>query len=409
MSPFQMLRVALSALLRNKTRSFLTVLGIVIGVAAVIAMVGVGQGAKAQVEASYEAMGTNMLVIQPGSMSSGGARGGAGSRSSLTWDDLQALRREISSVRYAVAQLRANAMVVSANANWTTSVTGTSEEFFAMRNWPVEAGSLFLDSDVRSGAKVAVLGRTVAEELFGTSEEAVGQLIRIRNVPFQVVGVLSSKGQSANGQDNDDAVIVPQTAFQAKIQGGLGRYLQGGIWLSVATPEDLEPAQEQIASLLRDRHRLGEEREDDFSLRNLTEMANARQEGTKTMTMLLASIASVSLLVGGIGVMNIMLVSVTERTREIGLRMAIGAKPRDVLAQFLAEAVVLSILGGLIGTLLGGGVALFLGQQFGWPILIQPGIVALAVAFSGLVGVGFGMYPARKAALLNPIEALRYE
>lgn len=409
MNPLQLLRVALGALLRNKTRSFLTVLGIVIGVGAVIAMVGVGQGAKAQVEASYDAMGTNMLVVQPGSVSTGGARGGSGSRSSLTWEDLRAIRREIPSVRYAVAQLRSNSMVASPQANWTTSVTGTSEDFFAMRTWDIAAGARFLDSDVTSGAKVAVLGQTVALELFGAVEDAVGQTIRIRNVPFQVVGVLASKGQSANGQDNDDAVFVPQTAFQAKIQGGLGQYIRGGIWISVATPEDLEPAQEQIASLLRERHRLGDDAEDDFSLRNLTEMANARQEGTRTMTMLLASIASVSLLVGGIGVMNIMLVSVTERTREIGLRMAIGAKPRDVLAQFLVEAVALSVLGGLIGTALGVGVAFFLGQQFGWPILIQPGIVAVAVAFSGLVGVGFGMYPARKAALLNPIEALRYE
>ncbi|HEY9856568.1 MAG TPA: ABC transporter permease [Stenomitos sp.] len=409
MNAFQMLRVALGALLRNKTRSFLTVLGIVIGVAAVIAMVGVGQGAKAQVEASYEAMGTNMLVIMPGSSMNGGVRGGSGSMPTLTWDDLQAIRQEIASVRYAVAQLRANAMVASANANWTTSVTGTAPDFFAMRNWSIGAGSLFLDSDVTSGAKVAVLGQTVAEELFGSAEAAVGQPIRIRNVPFQVVGVLASKGQSANGQDNDDAVFVPQTAFQAKLQRGLNRFLSGGIWVSLASEADLEPGQEQIAALLRERHRLGDDQEEDFSIRNLTEMANARQEGTKTMTMLLASIASVSLLVGGIGVMNIMLVSVTERTREIGLRMAIGAKPRDVLAQFLTEAIVLSLMGGLIGTALGVGVALLLGQQFGWPILIQPAIVAVAVAFSGLVGVGFGLYPARKAALLNPIEALRYE
>lgn len=327
----------------------------------------------------------------------------------LTWDDLRAIREEVPTVRAAAANLRTAAQVLSEDQNWTTSVQGTSPAFFAIRNWPAAKGELFTESDVEGRNKVVVLGATVAEKLFGAGSNPVGQVVRIKNVPFQVVGVLATKGQSPMGQDYDDCAIVPETVFQASIQGGLQSFINGAIVVSATSPETLARAQRQITDLLRDRHHLVEGTDDDFSIRNLTEMASMQQQGTETLTLLLASIAAVSLLVGGIGVMNIMLVSVTERTREIGLRMAIGAKPRDILAQFLVEALTLSIAGGILGVLLGLYAAESLATRFGWPLLIRPEIVAVAVGFSALVGVGFGMYPATKAARLDPIEALRYE
>ncbi len=409
MNPLRTIRVAVRALLRNKLRSVLTTLGIIIGVFAVIAMVAIGEGAKARVEASFAAMGSNLLIIQTGSTNRGGAFGGFGTKPTLTWDDLRAIRSEIPTVRYAVASLRTSAQIQSEMQNWSTSVTGSSPEIFELRNWPMARGVSFTQSDLDGGNKVAVLGQTVVDKLYGPNSDPVGQTIIIKNIPFQVVGVLGKKGQSASGQDNDDAVFVPQTTFGAKIQGGLKKYIQGVILVSATAPETTLKAQTQITALLRDRHHIQPGQEDDFQIRNLTEVANSMAAGAATLTALLASVAAVSLLVGGIGIMNIMLVSVTERTREIGLRMAVGAKPIHILAQFLVESLTLSMAGGVAGVLLALGTARQLAARFDWPVVFRPDIILLAVGFSALVGVVFGLYPARKASRLDPIEALRYE
>jgi putative ABC transport system permease protein len=409
MNPLQTLRVAMRALMRNTLRSFLTALGIVIGVGAVIAMVAIGEGAKARVEEAFASMGSNLLVIMSGSTRAGGAFGGFGSLPTLTWDDLEAMRSELTSVRAAAAVLQASTPLASEDQNWTTNVVGTSPDYFIARNWPIAQGQNFGDSDVESGNKVVVLGETVVNQLYGHSSDPLGRVVRIRNVPFTVVGVLSTKGQSPMGQDYDDSAFVPQSTFQAKIRGGLQKFVAGTIFVSSYSNEESARAAAQISNLLRERHHIGNDEEDDFSLRSLAELAAAQQEGTKTLTTLLASIAAVSLLVGGIGIMNIMLVSVTERTREIGLRMAIGAKPRNILAQFLVEALVLSLAGGLVGVALGLFAAKQLAARFDWPLLIRADIIVIAVAFSGAVGVVFGLYPARKASLLDPIDALRFE
>jgi len=409
MNPLLTLRIAMRALLRNKMRSFLTTLGIIIGVAAVIAMVAIGEGAKAQVEKAFAAMGTSLLIVMPGSTTSGGTRGGFGSQPTLTWDDLKAIQTEIPSVRSAAPQLRSTAQIVSEDQNWSTQVQGTTPEYFDIRTWTAASGTILTQSDVEGGTKVIVLGQTVAKQLFGPSSDPVGQMVRIKNTPFQVVGVLTAKGQSPTGQDYDDGAFVPVTTFQSKIQGGLQKYLSGTIFVSAVSSSDTTRAQNAVTALLRDRHHIQQAADDDFSIRNLTEIAGAQQEGTKTMTTLLASIALVSLLVGGIGIMNIMLVSVTERTREIGVRMAVGAKPHHILAQFLVEALTLSVMGGLLGVAIGIAGGGQLAARFGWPILVRPDIVVISVAFSALVGVGFGLYPARKASRLDPIEALRYE
>jgi putative ABC transport system permease protein len=406
--PLETFRVALRALLRNKMRSFLTVLGIIIGVGAVIAMVAIGEGAKAQVEASFASMGSNLLIVMSGSTQSGGARGGFGSMPTLTWDDLAAIRREAPAVKYAAAQLRSNAQLMSDDQNWATQVSGTSPEYFEIRNWKVERGRGLLDSDLESSSKVVVLGQTVVDKLYG-AVDPIGQTVRIKNIPFEVVGVLERKGQSTMGQDYDDCAFVPQTTFGTKIQGGLQKYLAGTIFLGATSADATQRAETQVSDLLRDRHHLAPGADDDFSIRNLTEMANAQAEGTRTLTTLLASIAGVSLLVGGIGIMNIMLVSVTERTREIGVRMAVGATPTDILLQFLVEALTLAVAGGMAGVALGVFSAGRLAARFGWPTLIRPDVALIAVGFSGLVGVVFGLYPARKASRLDPIEALRFE
>ena len=409
MSFLAILRVASRALLRNRMRSFLTTLGIIIGVAAVIAMVAIGEGAKARVEQSFSAMGTSLLIVMPGSTTAGGVRGGFGSMPTLTWDDLRAIQNEVSSVHLAAPSLRSVAQVAYEDQNWSTSITGTTPEYFEIRSWDMAKGSSFTQSDVDGGTKVAVLGQTVVDRVFGATADPVGQVVRIRNIPFQVVAVMARKGQSPNGQDYDDAVVIPVSTFQTKIQGGLQKYLNGAIMISAISPDATARAERDVTDLLRDRHHIQPGADDDFSIRNLTEIASAQQEGTRTLTLLLSSIAAVSLLVGGIGIMNIMLVSVTERTREIGLRMAVGAKPKDILSQFLVEALTLSVAGGLFGVALGIGVAQYLGKQFDWPMLIRPGIVLLSVGFSAFVGIAFGLYPARKASLLDPIEALRYE
>ena len=409
MNPFQVLRVAIRALLRNKLRSFLTTLGVIIGVAAVIAMVAIGEGAKARVADAFASMGSNILIVLSGSTTTGGTRGGFGSLPTLTWDDLKAIRTECSAVRYATPQLRGSASVISEDQNWGTTIYGISPEFFAIKDWPVANGTSISQSDIEGGTKVVVLGQTVVEKLYGPSADPVGQTVRIKNFPFQVIGVAERKGQSVTGQDQDDVAFMPYSTFQAKIQGGLQKFVPGMVMVSANSSDDTVRAERQMTNLLRDRHHVPIGGDDDFSIRNLTEMMTAQQEGLNTITSLLASIALVSLLVGGIGIMNIMLVSVTERTREIGIRMAVGARPRDVLAQFLVEALTLSCFGGIVGVLLGLLFANLLASHFSWPVLIRPDIIVIAVSFSGLVGVVFGLYPALKASRLDPIDALRFE
>jgi putative ABC transport system permease protein len=409
MNLLQTLPVAVRALLRNKTRSFLTTLGVVIGVASVISMVAIGEGAKAGVEKVFSSMGTNLLMVMSGSTTSGGVMGGFGSMPTLTWDDLAAIRTEVPSVRTAAPQLNTRASIVGEEANWNTQITGTTPDYFGIRSWTLGKGSLLTESDIETGNKVIVLGQTVADKLFGPNVEAIGQTVRIRAIPFIVVGVLSPKGQSPMGQDYDDAAFIPVSTFQAKIQGGLQKFIAGIIVVSAVAPADTSRAQRAIAGLLRDRHHLSTGGDDDFSIRNLAEIAAAQQQGTQTLTSLLAAIAIVSLLVGGIGIMNIMLVSVTERTREIGVRMAVGAKPWHILAQFLVEAVSLSMMGGLVGVGLGTAVASALAQKLGWSLVLRPDIAIVAVGFSAFVGIAFGLYPAQKASQLDPIDALRYE
>jgi putative ABC transport system permease protein len=402
------LSVALEALRVNKLRSFLTMLGVIIGVGAVIAMTAIGAGASARVKATFEQMGSNMIVVRSGSSQQGGARGGAGSQPTLTWSDLDAIRG-LPSVRLAAPQLQRSAQVMGDGQNWATSVQGSTPELFEIRNWRVAEGRFFDEDDDRAGAKVAVVGSTVAQNLFGPYASPVGQVIRVGSVPFEVVGVAATKGQTGFGQDQDDVVFVPARTFRAKLQGGLQQFIAGAIVVSASSAESASRAQAEIEELLRARHRIAQGAGDDFNVRNLSDIAAAQQEGARTMTSLLAGIALVSLVVGGIGIMNIMLVSVTERTREIGLRMAVGAKPRSILVQFLVEAVALSVAGGILGTALGLGAATWLVARFGWPMLVQPQVIAVAVAFSGIVGVAFGMWPALKASRLDPIQALRYE
>jgi putative ABC transport system permease protein len=409
MNPLVTLLIAVRALLRNKLRSFLTTLGVVIGVGAVIAMVAIGEGAKANVAAQFAAMGTDLLIVTSGSSSSGGARGGSGSAPTITWEDVKAIGSQLKSVRYVAPNLRSSAQLVSEEQNWSTNVTGTNAEYFTIRNWPAMRGHVLSPGDVETGTKVVVLGKTTAEKLFGPDTDPIGQIVRIKNTPFEVVGIAAAKGQSPQGQDYDDAAFVPYTTFQAKIQGGLSKFVSGSLFVGADPSLGTTTAQREITELLRERHQIRRGGDDDFSIRNLAEMASAQEEGTKTMTTLLASIAAVSLLVGGIGIMNIMLVSVTERTREIGVRMAVGAKPRHILAQFLVESLTLSLLGGLLGVALGTLAARQLASSFGWTMLIRPDVVVVAVGFSALVGVVFGLYPAHKASRLDPIQALRFE
>ena len=409
MNPLQIVLVAMRALLRNKLRSFLTTLGIIIGVGAVIAMTAIGAGAKARVEKTFESMGSRMLNVRSGSSRTGGMRGGAGSQPTLTWEDLRAIQEQVPTVERAAPLLQTRALAQAEGQNWTTQVHGTTPDYFTIRNWDAERGELLGEQEHATGAKVAVVGKTVVENLFGPYADPLGTIIRLNNVPFEIIGVAESKGQSPWGSDNDDVVFVPSTTFRAKLQGDLHQFINGSIQVSAVSKGKTDEAQAQIEELLRRQHRIREGDADDFQVRNLAEMAQGQTEGAETMNSLLAGIALVSLLVGGIGIMNIMLVSVTERTREIGLRMAIGATPRNILVQFMVEAIALSVLGGLLGVGAGLGAAQYLSSKFEWPMLVQPDVIAIAVVFSAVVGIGFGLYPAYKASRLDPIQALRYE
>ncbi|MBI4529185.1 MAG: ABC transporter permease [Deltaproteobacteria bacterium] len=398
-------RIALRALGRNKLRSFLTMLGIIIGVGAVIAMVSIGEGAKALVRQQIAGLGTNVLVILPGTVTLGGARTGSGGIQTLVDSDARAIMQEIPSVSLASPSLRQVQQVIASDQNWSTVVQGVAPEFQQIRGWQVEDGRFISQADVDSTAKVALVGQTVAYNLFG-NESPIDSIIRIKKIPFRVIGVLGTKGQTGMGTDQDDVVMIPYTTMQKRIMGI--SHLQQ-IVVSAVSAEKTQEAQQQIAALLRQRHRIQPGRDDDFNIRNLSDIAEAASNSATVMAILLGSIASVSLLVGGIGIMNIMLVSVTERTREIGIRMAVGARSRDIMLQFLVEAVVMAACGGGVGILLGIGSSTLLSYFARWPTLINPFIVAVAFLFSGAVGVFFGFYPAKKAANLDPIEALRYE
>ncbi len=399
------LRIAWRALSRNKMRSALTMLGIIIGVGAVIAMVGVGQGAQQKVQQQISAMGSNLLFISSGTVNKGGLHLGWGQTKTLVYDDMKAIMREVPTVAAAAPGAGSSAQIVYENQNWFTRITGTEPQYFQIRDWPMAGGSSFTEDDVQHDANVAVIGDTVRQNLFGTTDP-VGKTIRIGNLPFQVVGVLIAKGQSGMGQDQDDTVVVPITTLQKKITGQ--DWLQFIMASAVSQPASYA-AQQQITALLRDRHRIRPGQDDDFFVRNLADIAELADQSSRVMTLLLASIAGVSLIVGGIGIMNIMLVSVTERTREIGIRIAIGATESDVQRQFLSESVVLSLIGGTVGILFGVGSSLIITNVLGWPVLISPMAIVAAVVFSMAVGIFFGFYPARKAARLDPIEALRFE
>jgi putative ABC transport system permease protein len=401
----QILRVAYRALTRNKMRSSLTMLGIIIGVGAVIAMVGIGQGAKRMIDSQISSLGDNLLTVFSGSHSHGGVRGGAGSSVDLTADDAQAILDYCPAVAKVSPMVRTGAQVVAGNLNWATSVEGYGPDFLSIRSWPLSSGSFFTDQDVRGATKVCVLGETVVDELFA-GQDPVGEIVRINKLPFRVIGVLSSKGQNAFGRDQDDLVIVPYTTAQKKLIGIT--HIQS-IMVSAKDRTMMDAAEEQITALLRQRHKILPGQDDDFTVRSQLDIASVAGSTSGVMTILLGAIASVSLIVGGIGIMNIMLVSVTERTREIGLRMAVGAKGRDILVQFLVEAVVLCLSGGIIGILLGAGSSEVISGVLHWPVYISIPAVALAFFFAAFVGIFFGFYPARKASLLDPIEALRYE
>jgi len=403
-------RIAVRALRVNKLRSALTMLGIIIGVGAVIAMVAVGSGAQARVAEQIQSLGSNLIIILSGSTTSGGIRMGHGSQLTITEEDAWAIQREVPSVQVAAPSMRGTGQVVYGNLNWSTVIQGATPEYFEARQWSLATGEPFTQVDVEGATKVALVGQTVARNLFGDSDP-IGQLIRIKKVPFSVVGVLDRKGQNTWGQDQDDTILIPLSTAKKKVLGVSQANARsvGAISVKIREAGQMKEAEEQIRELLRQRHRLQSYQDDDFWLRNLSEVLQAQEESSRVLTLLLAAIASVSLLVGGIGIMNIMLVSVTERTREIGLRMAVGARARDILTQFLVEAITLSLIGGAIGIAMGLAGSYAIAYFAEWHTLIDPQAVVLAFGFSAAVGVFFGFYPARKASRLDPIEALRYE
>jgi putative ABC transport system permease protein len=400
-----LIKVAVDSILKNKMRTLLTMLGIVIGVAAVIVMMAVGQGAQSRIAEQIRNLGTNMIIIMPGTSQQGGVSQGAGTFNRLTIEDAEKLKREGLLFAAVSPVIFSRAQAIGGAGNWRTFINGVDMDYFTIRDWQAADGALFSDADIRAMRKVALLGSTVASNLFPAGD-AVGQQVQLRNVPFTIVGVLAQKGQTAGGADQDDVIIVPYTTAQTRLSGW---QRIGQILVSTYSPAEIPAAQEEIRAIMRESHRLGADDDDDFTIRNQDELTATASGTTKVMSWLLAAIASISLLVGGIGIMNIMLVSVTERTREIGIRLAIGARGSDVLTQFLVESVVISVLGGLIGVVVGYAGAALLGHLTGWNTETPPGTALIAVGFSAAVGVFFGFYPARRAASLDPIQALRYE
>lgn len=404
------LSIALQALKVNKLRSGLTMLGIIIGVAAVIVMIAVGSGAQARVKEQIAGLGSNLMILWAGSVTTAGVRGGSGTAQTLVEDDAWAVMNEIPEIQVAAPTQRGSGQIVWGNANWLASIVGTTPEYFEARDWGLVNGRLFEAGEMSGAGKVAIIGQTVARELFGDGDP-VDQIIRVRGVPFTVIGLLERKGQSMMGQDQDDIVIIPLTTARNKIfgalQGRIGRV--SSIFIKAKDGVDMKEAEDKVRVLLRQRHKLSGNTPDDFSLRNLTEILQAQEAASKVMAILLAAVASVSLLVGGIGIMNIMLVSVTERTREIGLRLAVGARSKDILSQFLVEAITLSTIGGVLGILLGGLGTWLVAELAEWPVQLSVVSIILAVGFSAVIGIFFGYYPARKASSMQPIQALRYE
>jgi len=401
-------KISLRALRVNKMRSALTMLGIIIGVGAVITMLAVGTGASERISEQMASIGSNLLIVMPGSSTSGGLRMGSGTQSTLTQDDAEAIARECPAVSDVAPTFNGAAQVVYGNQNWSTGITGTTPGVIPVRDWLLSSGRAFTDQDVRNATKVCLLGQTVADNLFGNADP-IGQIIRIKKVPFTVIGVLAPKGQSDHGQDQDDTILVPLTTAQKKIFGTPFVGMVRAIAVKAKSAEQLAEAEVQINELLSQRHRISPRQDKDFTVRNLTQMMEAREQSTQVMGLLLAAIASVSLLVGGIGIMNIMLVSVTERTREIGIRMSVGAKTWDIRLQFIIEALTLSLIGGVVGIILGVSGSKILSALAGWATVVSPLSVLMSFSFSGLVGLFFGFYPAYKASLLNPIDALHYE
>jgi putative ABC transport system permease protein len=409
MSTFlQSLLIAVRALRVNKMRALLTMLGIIIGIAAVIAMVAIGAGASKMISDQISSIGSNLLLVIPGSTTSGGMRSGSGSTQTLTYDDAKAIKAECPSVANVAPTVRGSGQVVYGNQNWSTVLNGVTPEMVEVRDWTLIAGRNITQSDVDGATKNCLIGQTVADNLFGATDP-VGKIIRIKKIPFTVVGLLGRKGQSPQGQDQDDVIYVPLRTAQRKLLGSQFPNVVSAMMVQAKGADVLKKAEEEVTALLNQRHRVGPSREADYSIRNLSEILAVSEQASKVMSMLLGAVASISLVVGGIGIMNIMLVSVTERTREIGIRIAIGAKKRDIMLQFLTEAVLLTTCGGIIGMLLGVAGARLVASLVGWPTLVSLNTIVIAFAFSAGVGVFFGFYPARRAASLNPIEALRYE
>jgi len=400
-----LIKVAFKSIVKNKMRTLLTMLGIIIGVAAVIVMVAIGKGAEKRIQDQIASMGTNLLTIFPGSMQSRGVRMGPDSGVQLSLEDMERLKKNATLLQAVSPMVRSGAQLVGGSGNWNSSVWGVSEQYLEIRDWPLNSGEFFSTADIRAQNKVCVIGQTIVKNLFA-GEDPVGQQLRVRSVPFRIIGVLKERGQSSFGMDQDDLLIAPYTTVLYRLSGHVHL---NQILVRATSLEQMEQAQAEVTSILRESHKIPEGGDDDFTVRNQTDIASTAQETSSVLTMLLASIASISLLVGGIGIMNIMLVSVTERTHEIGIRMAIGARSRDILVQFLIEAIVLSLSGGLIGVLLGFLATGIVNLATDWITVISPTNVLLSFGFAGAVGIFFGYYPARKAAALNPIEALRYE
>ncbi|WP_136513340.1 MULTISPECIES: ABC transporter permease [Geomonas] len=405
---WQSLLIALRALRVNKMRALLTMLGIIIGIGAVIAMVAIGSGASKMISDQISSIGSNLLLVLPGSVTSGGMRSGAGGTQTLTYDDARAIKAECPSVGAVAPSVRGSGQVVYGNQNWSTVLFGVTPDMVHVRDWTIVAGRNITQSDVDGATKNCLIGQTVVDNLFGGTDP-MGKIIRIKKIPFTVVGILGRKGQSPQGQDQDDVIYVPLRTAQRKLLGSQFPNVVGSIMVQAKDADVLDKAEEEVTELLNQRHRIGPNREVDYTIRNLSELLAVTEQSSKVMSILLGAVASISLVVGGIGIMNIMLVSVTERTREIGIRIAIGAKKRDIMLQFLTEAVLLTTCGGIIGMLLGVAGARIVASLIGWPTLISVNTIIIAFGFSAGVGVFFGFYPARKAASLNPIDALRYE